>query len=80
MSVSIEEQILVTRAVLETLEDVATMAEREDRMLANIRKYRSSLYQIIGLLDQANSKPDVARARRVAEDALAVSDEIEEPE
>jgi len=77
MSVSIEEQILVTRAVLETLETEQERAERHERLLGDIRKYRYALERIIGQLDHARSTGEVAKARRLAEDALALATETE---
>jgi hypothetical protein len=77
MSVSIEEQILVTRAVLETLEDVGDRIEREERLLRDIRIYRAALTRVVRKSYRAQSTDDVAEIRKFAQDGLDLATETE---
>jgi hypothetical protein len=77
MSVSIEEQILVTRAVLETLEDVGDRIEREERLLRDIRIYRAALTRVVRKSYHSRSTDDLAEIRRFAQDGLDLATETE---
>ena len=71
MSVSIEEQILVAHAIVETLESIARGSESQYyEAAARIEKYETAMHDAIGLFKHSTHTRDRDRAIAVLEKAL----------